>query len=370
MSEESAAARTVVIKLGSSTITCDGRLNTALLTEYAKVSRALIDQGWRVVLVSSGAVAAGRQSRPQAPSKPMLAALGQPRLMRMYAELFSIYQLEVAQLLLTRHDLEARVSYLNARQTLQSLLREPGIVPIINENDSVATEEIRVGDNDQLSALLASLIDAEALLLMTDQIGLFSADPRSNPDAHLITEISEDPLPESVWQMAQGKAGQLGTGGMTTKLKAADIARRNGVSIIIAEGARPMQIPELLAGGGIGTRITALDKPKEARKRYILSGLRSGQGLRIDAGAARALQAGRSLLGVGVVQVQGEFERGDTLDVIGPEGVWHQPLARGIANYSAADMRRMVGLKSSEIEAVLGIDFGAEFIHRNDMVLL
>ena len=362
----------VVVKIGTSTATENGRLYAPRLLEYARVLSALVNAGHEIALVTSGAVAAGREALGIVPgersvaAKQMLAAVGQPRLMALYSELFGFYDLRVAQVLLTRADLEQRRSYLNARRTFEELFAHRTL-PIINENDTVATEEIRVGDNDQLSALVANLIDARLLLLMTDQIGLFDADPRTNPGARLVERVDSVEIPPALWQAAGARAGTLGTGGMLTKLKAAEIARRGGSEVIIAHGNQPTAIPALLEGGGIGTRFSALTPPREARKRYILSGLRSGVGVAIDAGAQAALVQGRSLLGVGVRRVDGEFDRGETVTVHDLEG---RALARGIANYGAPELRRIAGRRSTEIENILGYDFGPEFLHRDDLVML
>lgn len=361
----------IVIKLGSSTVTHDGALHAPRLIDYAKTLSALMAAGHDLVLVSSGAVAAGRRvlgavDPHTVAAKQMLAAIGQPHLMALYAELFGHYQLRVAQVLLTRTDLERRRSYLNARHTFEALFRHR-VLPVVNENDTVATEEIRVGDNDQLSALVAGLIDAHMLLLMTDQDGLFDKDPRSFGDARLLPKIDAGEIPEAVWKSAGGKGGALGTGGMLTKLRAADIARRAGTEVVIANGADPALIPRLIEGDGRATRFSPLAPPTDARKRYILGGLRTGVGAAIDAGAVAALAAGRSLLTVGVAQVHGEFGRGDTVDVLSDDG---RPIARGLANYDADDLRRIAGRRSGDIEKTLGYDYGAEFIHRNDLVLL
>ncbi len=361
----------IVIKLGSSTVTQGGALHAPRLIEYARTLSALIGAGHDVVLVSSGAVAAGRRmlgdaERHTVAAKQMLAAIGQPQLMALYAELFGHYTQRVAQVLLTRTDLERRRSYLNARHTFDALFQHR-VLPIVNENDTVATEEIRVGDNDQLSALVAGLVDAQLLLLMTDQDGLFDKDPRAHGDALLLPRIDSGEIPDAVWKSAGGKSGALGTGGMLTKLRAADIARRAGTEVVIANGADPALIPRLIAGEGRATRFVALSPPRDARKRYILGGLRTGVGAVIDGGAEAALAAGKSLLTVGVKTVNGEFDRGDTVNVLALDG---RTIARGLANYDAQDLQRIAGRRSADIESTLGYDFGAEFIHRDDLVLL
>jgi glutamate 5-kinase len=362
----------LVVKIGSSTATDQGRPSAPRLIEYAKALASLVAGGHDVVLVSSGAVAAGREVLGLAPgdrrvaAKQMLAAVGQPRLMALYGELFGYYGQRVGQVLLTRTDIERRRSYLNARRTFEELFRQR-VLPVVNENDTVATEEIRVGDNDQLSALVAGLVDARLLVLLTDQDGLYDADPRQHPQARLVRRIDEATIPDALWQAAGGRAGTLGTGGMLTKLRAAEIARRGGTEVVIANGSDPGVLARLVEGSDEGTRFTSLSPPREARKRYILGGLRTGVGVRVDAGAAGALARGASLLGVGVRAVDGEFERGDTITVHDEQG---RALARGIANYGASELRRIAGRRSEEIESVLGYDFGAEFIHRDDLVML
>jgi len=362
----------VVVKIGTSTATDNGRLCAPRLLDYAKVLAHLTAAGHEIAWVSSGAVAAGREALGILPgerrvaAKQMLSAIGQPRLMALYSELFGYYDQRVAQVLLTRRDVELRRSYLNARQTFEQLYAHR-VLPIINENDTVATEEIRVGDNDQLSALVANMVDARLLILLTDQQGLYDADPRQNPSAQLVRHVDAIDIPETLWQAAGGRGGVHGTGGMLTKLRAADIARRGGTEVVIASGADPAVIAQLIEGADVGTRFTALTPPREARKRYILGGLRTGMGVSIDSGAEGALAQGKSLLGVGVARIDGEFERGDTININAMDG---RTLARGIANYSAVELRRIAGKRSNAVEAILGYDFGPEFIHRDDLVML
>jgi glutamate 5-kinase len=300
------------------------------------------------------------------PAKQMLAAIGQPRLMAIYEQLFGLYGMTVAQVLLTRTDLSHRRSYLNSRSTLVALLGQ-GIVPIVNENDTVATEEIRVGDNDNLSALVANLVEADLLLLLTDQPGLFTADPRSNPTARLITKVDSPEIPEELWLAAGGTANNLGTGGMVTKLQAADLARRSGATVIIARGGDPDVILRLVQGEDYGTCFLPVATAVESRKRYILAGNQANGIIGVDDGAAQALRKGGSLLPVGVHQLEGNFERGDTVRVTGPSG---REIARGLVNYGSVDLSRILGHRSDEIEKMLGFDYGDEVIHRNNMVLL
>ena len=363
----------IVVKLGTSTLTNGStRLSPPLVIDLARQMVQLQARGHQVLLVSSGAIAAGREKLnfPQfpkdIPAKQMLAAIGQPRLMAFYEQIFGLYGLTVAQILLTRSDLSHRRRYLNARNTLVALLRQ-NVIPIINENDSVATEEIRVGDNDNLSALAANLIDADVLILLTDQDGLFTADPRSNPNAELVQTISGDSIPEAVWQAAGGAKSGLGTGGMLTKIQAADLARRSGTACIIANGKTPDVLLRLVVGEQIGTRFEPVVSAVEARKRYILSARRAPGLLSVDSGAAQALRRGSSLLAVGVSAVSGTFKRSDVIRVADAEG--HE-LARGISNYDSRDLARILRKRSDEIEAVLGYHYGDEVIHRNDLVLL
>ncbi len=361
-----------VVKLGTSTLTAGtNRLSPPHMVELARQIAALRTAGHELVLVSSGAMASGREalSFPQLPkdipAKQMLAAVGQPRLMALYEKLFGLYGITVAQILLTRTDLANRRSYLNARNTLSALLASH-ILPIVNENDSVATEEIRVGDNDNLSALVANLVDADLLILLTDQPGLFTADPRQDPTAHLIPDVTQAEIPAALWEAAGGSASGLGTGGMITKLQAADLARRSGTAVVVARGSDPEILTRIASGEHIGTRIRALSSSVDSRRRFILAGGASGS-LVVDEGAARALGRGGSLLPVGVTAVEGEFERGDTVHVAVAGG---GEIARGIVNYRAADLARILRRRSEEIERLLGYHYGDEVIHHNDLVLL
>jgi len=363
----------VVVKLGSSTLTAGTRrINPARVLDLVRQIVGLRANDVEVLVVSSGAMAAGREALnyPElprhVPAKQMLAAVGQPRLMALYEQLFGLYEATVAQVLLTRADLSDRRRYLNARNTLAALL-DNRVVPIINENDTVATEEIRVGDNDNLSALVANLVDADLLVLLTDQVGLYSADPRRDPGAELVHEVTAPDIPDAIWEAAGGTSGGLGTGGMFTKLQAADLARRSGCTVLIAAGAGAEVLAQAAQGVATGTWFRPAASAVESRKRYILSGGRAPGAVTIDAGAARALKAGGSLLPVGVTSVIGDFERGDTVRVLGPGG---EELARGICNYGDGDVARIRGRRSDEIDGVLGYHFGDAFIHRDDLALL
>ena len=362
-----------VVKLGTSTLT-NGTLHLSppLLIELARQISQLQSVGHQVVLVSSGAIAAGHEHLDfpplpkDIPAKQMLAAIGQPRLMATYEQIFALYDMRVAQILLTRRDLESRHRYLNARNTLIALM-EHKVIPIVNENDTVATDEIRVGDNDNLSALVANLVDADWLILLTDQPGLYTADPRMHPDALLVEEITSREFEPELWQAA-GSGGQgLGTGGMTTKLQAADLARRSGACCVIAAGKEPNVLLRVAEGEKIGTRFPPLASSMESRKRYILSARQAPGQLIVDDGAAKALRRGASLLPVGLTAVSGTFERGDTVRVVVSDAI---EIARGIVNYDSPDLVQIVGCPSDKIESILGYHFGDEVIHHNDLVLL
>ncbi len=362
----------IVVKLGTSVLTGGSpRLDRAGMVDVARQCAQLHREGRDVIVVTSGAIAAGREllGQPALPptiaTKQMLAAVGQSRLMRVWEGLFEIYGLVVGQVLLTRADVADRDRYLNARDALQALL-EHRIVPVINENDAVATAEIKVGDNDNLSALVAVLAEADLLLLLTDLPGLYTADPRTHPDAQLISEVRT--IDAGLAALAGGSVSGLGTGGMATKLQAADTARRAGIEVVIAAGRAPDVILRAAAGEPVGTRFTAVDSAVESRKRWIFGTGRPEGRLRIDQGAALALrERGGSLLPAGIVEVEGNFERGDTVLIVDPTGA---TLARGIARYDSADMRRISGCQSADIVDRLGYTAGPVAVHRNDMLLV
>jgi len=363
----------LVVKCGTSTLTGGtSRLAPSRLVEVAQQVARLRSEANEIIVVSSGAVAAGRERLgliplpKDLPVKQMLSAIGQPRLMALYEQIFGLYGLTIAQVLLTRADLADRRRYLNSRNTLTALL-EHGIIPIVNENDTVATEEIRVGDNDNLSALVANLIDADLLVLLTDQAGLYTADPILDPAAQLVTDVTGPDISPALWQAAGGTANGIGTGGMVTKLQAADLARRSGTTVVIANGSEPNVLTRLVAGEKLGTWFQAVATSVESRKRYILAGGRVPGYVRVDTGAMQALQHGSSLLPVGVTAVDGTFERGDTIPVMNAVG---REIARGIANYSSDELALIRGRQSAEIETLLGYTYGDEMIHRNDLALL
>ncbi|MBE2200625.1 MAG: glutamate 5-kinase [Anaerolinea sp.] len=362
----------IVIKLGTSVLTGGTtQLNRPHMVELARQCAHLHRQGKDVIVCTSGAIAAGRErlNFPTLPatitSKQLLAAVGQSRLMLMWESFFEIYGIHVGQILLTRADVEDRRRFLNARDTLQALL-EHHLIPIINENDAVAIEEIKVGDNDNLSALVAILAEADLLLLLTDQPGLFTADPRTNPDAQLIPEVHT--IDATLRDLARGSVSGLGVGGMITKLQAADAARRAGADVIIAAGHAPNAITRAVAGESIGTRFPSLAHPLENRKRWIFAGTKPAGRLVIDAGAKRALlENGRSLLPAGIVRVEGDFQRGDTVSITALD---NSELARGIVRYGSSDLAQIAGCQSDDIAAKLGYAYGPVAVHRNDMIIV
>jgi glutamate 5-kinase len=361
----------LVVKVGTNTLTGgeDGLSRSAMAGVAGQIAR-LVREGHQVALVSSGAIVAGRQALELSrngkdiPFKQVLAAVGQAKLMKVWDDLFSREGLIVAQTLLTRGDLADRLGYLNSRNTLLALL-ERQVVPIVNENDVVATEEIKIGDNDNLSALVANLIDADLLVLLTDQQGLFTADPRRSASATLIADVPV--ITDDVVALASGAGSVRGTGGMATKVQAARLATESGVSVLIAGGTTENVLVKAAHGDAVGTRFWSNRTRMESRKRWILSGLSGKAAAHIDAGAVVALGRGRSLLPAGVVNVKGPFDRGDSVNIIGPDG---KAVGCGVANYSAADLVRIKGCRSAEIARILGYTLGDEIVHRNNLVML
>ncbi len=367
-----ARARRLVIKLGSSLVTNDGRgIDHAAVARWAEEIAALKRSGKEVVLVSSGAIAEGMQrlgwtKRPSAiHALQAAAAVGQMGLVQAYEAAFSRFGLHTAQILLTHEDLADRRRYLNARSTLLTLLAL-GVIPVINENDTVTTDEIRLGDNDTLGALVTNLIDADVLVLLTDQDGLHSADPRKEPAATLVRHArAGDPALEA---MAGGVGSALGRGGMLTKVLAAKRAARSGASTVIANGREERVLGRLVAGEAIGTELVAETLTLAARKQWLADHVRLAGRLSLDAGAVRALaRDGKSLLPIGVVACEGQFERGEVVACCDPDG---REIARGLVNYTAAETQRILRKPSSEIEAILGYVDEPELIHRDNLVLL
>ncbi|MDC8757209.1 glutamate 5-kinase [Janthinobacterium fluminis] len=365
-------ATRIIIKVGSSLVTNDGRgLDHAAIARWAVQIAALRALGKEVVLVSSGAVAEGMlrlgfERRPtDIHELQACAAVGQMGLAQIYETSFRAHGLGTAQVLLTHADLADRERYLNARSTLTTLLRF-GVVPIINENDTVVTDEIKFGDNDTLGALVANLIEADALIILTDQHGLFSADPRKDPQAYLITQAQAgDPALEA---MAGGAGSSIGRGGMLTKILAAKRAAKSGAHTIIAWGRDSDVLTRLAGGEAIGTELTAQTGHLTARKQWMTDHLHTAGMVVLDAGAVQKLtREGKSLLPIGVTEVRGEFGRGAVITCIGAAG---EPVARGLSNYTSAEARRIMRRPSAEIEAILGFMEGPELVHRDNMVLL
>jgi glutamate 5-kinase len=362
----------IVIKVGTNVLRAGTqRISRPRLIDLARQISWLSKQGHEPIMVSSGAIFAGREllgvappgQKKDIPYKQMLAAVGQGRLIALYQQIFEMYNLVVGQALLTRADLANRTRYLNARNTLQRLLQHSA-VPIINENDVVAVDEIKFGDNDNLSALVANLIDADLLIILTDQPGLFTADPRYNAGATLIPEVPV--IDESVRIMASGSSGDIGTGGMVTKIQAAELATRSGTEVVIAPGSEPDVIIRVVNREPLGTRFPTQFSHVESRKRWILAEAARGA-IKVDDGAAKALiENGKSLLVVGVTEVTGNFKRGATLRIVNSAD---KELGRGIANYNAVDLRAVQGKQSHEIADILGFDYGPTAIHRDNLVI-
>lgn len=366
------AAKVIVVKVGSSLVTNDGNgLDQVAIAAWAEQITALVRQGKQVVLVSSGAVAEGMQrlgwkKRPTAVNElQAAAAVGQMGLVQMYESRFSRHQLHTAQVLLTHDDLADRKRYLNARSTLRTLL-DLKVIPIINENDTVVTDEIRFGDNDTLASLVANLIEADVLVILTDQQGLYSADPRKDKNAEFVQHaIAGD---ASLEQMAGGVGSNVGTGGMLTKILAAKRASRSGAHTVIASGREKDVLVRLAAGEVIGTHLQTTEMKTTARKQWLADHLQLRGKLTLDAGAVKVIkQEGKSLLSIGVIAVEGNFERGEVVaccDVDGDE------IARGLVNYSSIEALRIMRKPSTEIEKILGYVEESELIHRDNLVLL
>jgi glutamate 5-kinase len=365
-------AKRLVVKVGSSLVTNHGEgLDAAAIAHWAAQIAQLQRAGKEVVLVSSGAIAEGMQRlgwkrRPRAMHElQAAAAVGQMGLVQVYETSFRQHDLHTAQVLLTHADLADRQRYLNARSTLLTLL-SLRIIPVINENDTVVTDEIRFGDNDTLAALVTNLIEADCLVILTDQPGLYTADPRRDPTATLVREAQAgDPKLEA---MAGGAGSEIARGGMLTKILAAKRAARSGAQTVIASGRETDVLNRLAAGESVGTVLRAKTTPLAARKQWLADHVQVGGHLHMDAGAAQALRSrGKSLLPIGVTSIEGDFERGAVVACLSPEG---NEVARGLVNYSAQESRRIAGRASNEIEAILGYVDEPELIHVDNLVLL
>ena len=367
-----AGAQTVVVKIGSALLTDrTSGLSRTRINEWCKQISGLMSEGRHLLLVSSGAVAEGVQ-RLGLSQRPVTvhglqaaAAVGQMGLVQAYERAFSAHGRHTAMVLLTHDDLSDRQRYLNARATLAELLKL-GVIPVINENDTVATDEIRFGDNDTLAALVANLLQADALVILTDTDGLHDQDPRLNPQAPIVTwaDASDARLDAMVGE----GAGELGRGGMVTKLKAARIAARSGAHTVIAGGRQADVLTRVLRGDGVGTLLSASVLPLDARKRWIAGHLKPRGDLVLDEGAVQAvLTRGVSLLPVGVVEVRGQFSRGDVVRCVAGDG---RLIAQGLANYSSAEIAKLAGASTSEISARLGFSLEPELVHRDNLVVM
>lgn len=366
-------SQTLVVKIGTSSLTQPetGDLALSTIASLVETLCRLRRQGYRVVLVSSGAVGVGctrlgLTERPRTISlKQAVAAVGQGRLIRVYDDLFTALQQPIAQILLTRSDLIHRASYLNIERTFQELLHM-GVIPIVNENDTVAIDELKFGDNDTLSALVASLVSADWLILLTDVDRLYSADPRHNPDAQPILRVSRiDQLKRQVQTGDRGS--QWGTGGMMTKIAAAEIATGAGIHTVITEGSTPQKIEQILQGAAIGTHFDPQLRPVSARKRWIVHGLLATGKLYLDDGAVQAiLSGGKSLLAAGITAVEGEFDSQTAVQLCDRTG---QEIARGLVNYSSLELGKILGQQSDDIPKILGYVGADTVVHRDNLVV-
>jgi glutamate 5-kinase len=374
MAKQGKQYKRIVAKFGTNLLTAGtDKIDANVLSVIVRQVAQLHKEGKEIILVSSGAVASGRQlltlprDTKDVPARQVMAAVGQHVLMNSYTELFRRHGIVTAQALLTKLDLANRLSYLNARNTLLTLL-ELGVVTIINENDVVAIEELegaRFGDNDNLSGMVANLVDADLLVIMSDVAGLYTADPVLDKSAKLIPVVKQ--IDKSIEKMAGGTRGR-GTGGMTTKIQAAKLATASGTAVVIANGSERDLLLRLVNDESIGTMFLPSTDKIESRKRWILSGLATKGKLVVDGGAAAALSRGnKSLLPAGVRGVEGSFKRGDAVDITTESG---ERIACGISNYSAADIEKIKGARSDKIEGLLGHGYGDEVVHRDNIVVL
>jgi glutamate 5-kinase len=365
----------MVVKLGTRLLTSGtDHLDLSLMAKLVEQIAGLHHRGREIIIVSSGAVAAGRQGLKGAlehkntPFKQVLASVGQSHLMHAYEQLFSQHDITLAQALLTRRDLSDRSGYLNARNTLLALFGL-GVIPVVNENDVVATDELeggKFGDNDELSAMVANLVDADVLVLLTDIAGLYTADPHYNSDVQLISRVEH--FDEQLYRLATGSAYPEGTGGMLTKVEAAKLATSSGAEVIIADGRESDVLYRIDNGEQTGTFFPAQSDKMESRKRWMLSGLSSRGEIVVDRGAARALREHKgSLLPAGIIAVKGDFQRADIVDILSEKG---KHIASGITNYGSGDVKVIQGKQSHEIPDSLGYGYGDEVVHRDNMVVL
>ena len=367
--------RRIVAKFGTGLLTSGtDHLDLQIMSSLVEQIARLHSQEKEIIIISSGAIASGRQKLKKVPEhknipfKQVLASVGQSHLMYTYEQLFNQYDITVAQALLTKGDLSDRNGYLNARNTLLALI-ELGIICIVNENDVVAVDEIaelKFGDNDNLSAMVANLVDADLLALLTDIEGLYTADPRCNPQAQLICRV--DNIDAEIESMASDTGGYQGIGGMTTKIEAARLATCSGVNVVIADGREPDVLVRVSQGEDTGTFLPAQVNKMESKKRWMLSGLASKGKVMVDKGAVSALKEHKkSLLPAGIIKAEGKFHRGDIVDILDEKG---KRIGYGISNYSSSDLAIIEGKHSDNIPSLLNYDYGDEAVHRNNMVTL
>lgn len=364
----------IVAKFGTNLLTGGtDRLNQKVMSSLAQQIAQLKSDGHEIVIVSSGAVAAGRQKlglkkkRKDIPFKQVLASVGQSQLMHIYEQLFNKHNITVAQALLTKSDLSHRAGYLNARNTLLALI-ELGVICIVNENDVVATDEIggaRFGDNDNLSAMVANLIDADLLMLLTDIDGLYTSNPQIDPDAKLISKVEK--IDNRIQRLASRDSGVRGVGGMATKIEAAKLATACGITVIIDSGLKPDTLRQIILGNRTGTIFIPASNKIESKKRWMLTGLACKGKLIIDSGASLALQKrSKSLLPAGIINLEGKFQRGDVVDIFDMKD---NRLGCGISNYNSTEIIAIKGADSRSVSSILGYEYGSEVIHRNNMAL-
>ena len=362
--------QTVVVKLGTSVLTGGTKqLDRARIVELIRQCSYLHQMGHKIIIVTSGAIAAGREylNYPNLPNtvatKQLLASVGQSKLIQLWEQLFSIYKIYIGQMLLTRADLEDRERFLNAQDALKAML-ENNIVPVINENDAVATAEIKVGDNDNLSALAAILAEADKLILLTDIEGLYTADPRSDSNAQLIKEVTQ--INDELRSIAGDSVSGLGTGGMSTKIQAAEVAGSAGIEVIIAAGNKANVIVDTVNNQSVGTRFLPQKTPLEHRKHWLYGAPNVGKVI-LDDGAINAiLNNGSSLLPKGIIAVEKDFSRGEVINICDKSG---KQIARGVSRYNSDALRQIAGRHSQEISQIIGYEYGAVAVHRNDMII-
>lgn len=362
----------IIIKIGTSTLSSNDKgINVDIVEKLSNVVAGLIKDNHKVVLVTSGAVGLGTRKLGLKKPKTILekqtcAAVGQAQLMHLYDKHFSKHNISIAQILLTRESFAQRETYINARETILELLNM-NVLPIVNENDAVASEEIRFGDNDILSALVSDLVSADRLIILTDEKGLYDKNPKGNKDAKLISVVEK--ITPKIEKMASGAGSEFGLGGMSSKIQAAKLATSIGTKVHIIYGFEPEKIHDLICGNSIGTTFLPDTNKVEKRKSWIANTLVSSGKAFVDEGAKSAiLNNGKSLLPIGVKKILGDFERGSAIEIclIGSS----EAFAKGITNYSKVELEKIIGLKSTEIEKVLGYSYGETVIHRDDLVIL